>query len=135
MGPSEISDFAVTDWRSGGHPAYLRLFITCGPMEAEVAIDSRTAREIALDVLARQAQYLMYQPPNDSMKERSERAGGWPITANSDRLARKRKRWPVRGERPVDRAAAVLGSVLGHGAEPELARALDDAGLLIGGDD
>lgn len=122
--------FAVTDWWTGGLNPYLRLDIRCGPMEATVSVDSRTAREIAIDVLASQGPYLLFQPPNDSMKERTDRST-YPLTASSDRLVRRSKRWPKQKrlnrearelvEEIVDRYSASTAEAIAH----ELLRALE----------
>ena len=108
-----MSAFSIADWYVGGSNPYLRLDISTGSLDATVVVDSRTAREIALDVLASQAPYLMFQPPNDSMKERKERmAGGSTMGASSDRLSRKGKRWPKLSRQRRQLLESRLGDLL-----------------------
>ena len=63
--------FKVTGWREGGVAPHLVLDIECGPLEGVAVMDSMDARDLAIDILASQGPYLLFQPPNPSMQERS----------------------------------------------------------------
>jgi hypothetical protein len=82
--PPVVSDASVTGWRVGLGDAngYVRLDIDLGVLRAQVFMTSAQARELAVEILVEQSPYLLFQPPNDSMKER--RPGP---TGHSRRLA------------------------------------------------
>ena len=67
-----VTDAQVTDWLVGLGDAdeYVRLDIDLGVLKAQVFMSSAQARELAVEILVSQGPYLLFQPPNDRMKER-----------------------------------------------------------------
>jgi len=82
--------FRVTGWTEGGSESYLTLSIECGPLKGHAEMGSMDARDLAIDIIAHQGPYLLFQPPNPSMRERSgdaQRAGNKVKTVNRRRVA------------------------------------------------
>ena len=70
--PPVVVDARVVDWRVGlGDVAdHVKLDIDLGVLKAQVSMSSAQARELALEIIVSQGPYLLFQPPNDRMKER-----------------------------------------------------------------